>query len=268
MSQELIKVRTGLAKVSSDLKRGQFISAVTAMREGARVFGRVAMIKNEQEEVVNLLQAACEHLRYNKDIAALFPLTITYVPGQEQALLELLNQLLEVLEETNLEEAKERHKVYQAAQLAKGHTELEQGEIPEARRTLGQLSEEYAQEAELLLNVGEEFMQANLFDDAAKYLNLAHALVPDDTHILNRLGIAKRRLKQFEESEAAYLRALELEKDNANLYFNIGRLYLDWERWEKAAYYANFALQYAPDFAEAAKMVTYAEKKHKAVAAK
>ena len=261
MSQELTKVRAGLNRVSSDLKQGQLISAATAVREGARIFGRVAMIKNEQDELASLLRDACDHLRYNKAITSVYPLTIEYVTGQEQALVSSMNQLIEALEEAQMEEAVARHKAYQAEQLEKGHNELQRGAVDDARRTLGQLGQDYAKETELLLSIGEEFMQVNLFEDAAKYLELALSITPNNAHLLNRLGMAKRKLGRFEDSERAYMRALELEPGDSNLLFNIGRVYLDWKRWEQAAYYAKRALQWAPDFAEAAKMAAYAEKK-------
>lgn len=263
MSQELTKARAGLNKVSSDLKSGQLISAAMAVREGARIFGRVALIKNEQDELVTLLQKACDVMHYSKDIAAVFPLSIEYTPGKEQALIEIMNQMIGVLEEANLEEAIARQKAYQEEQLAKGHSELQRGAVDEARRTLGQLSLDYADEAELLLKIGEEFMHASLFEDASKYLELAVHLAPGDAHALNRLGIARRRLRRFDEAEVVYKRALELEASDPNLLFNVGRLYLDWERWEKAEYYANQALTFAPEFSEAAKMASYAERKHR-----
>ena len=262
MSQELIKVRAGLNRVSSDLKQGQLISAATSVREGARIFGRVPMIKNEQDELVALLLAACDYLRYNKEIATFFPLSIEYASGQEAALATTMNQLIEALDQANMEEAVARHKAYQKAQLEKGRSELERGAIDDARRTLGQLGQDYQGEADLLLSIGEEFMQANLFEDAVKKLELAVRLKPGDAHLLNRLGMARRKLGAFEESERVYMAALELEQYDPNLLFNIGRLYLDWERWEQAAHYAKRALTCAPDFAEAGKMVAYAEKKY------
>jgi len=263
MSQELIKVRAGLSKVSSDLKQGRLISAASAVREGARIFGRVPMIKNEQDELVALLRSACEYLSYDKEISRLFPLSIEYESGQEAALVATMSQLIEALEQVNMEEAVARHEAYQKAQLEKGHNELECGAVDDARRTLGQLCQDYQGEVELLLNIGEEFIQANLFEDAVKYLERAISLAPGNTHLLNRLGMARRKLGAFVESEKVYLEALELAEPDQNLLFNIGRLYLDWGRWEQAAHYAKRALECAPDFAEAGKMVAYAEKKHK-----
>ena len=262
MSQELIKVRAGLSKVSSDLQQGLLISAASAVREGARTFGRVPMIKNEQDELVALLRSACEHLSYDKEVSKLFPLSIEYASGREAALATTMNQLIEILDQANMEEAVARHKAYQKAQLEKGRSELERGAVDDARRTLGQLGQDYQGEADLLLSIGEEFIQANLFEDAVKYLELAVRIKPGDAHLLNRLGMARRKLGAFEESERVYMAALELEQSDPNLLFNIGRLYLDWERWEQAANYAKRALACAPDFAEAGKMAAYAEKKH------
>lgn len=263
MSQELARIRAGLIKVPSDLKQGKPIPAAVAVRDGARIFGRVAMIKKEQEELVTLLQNACEHMRYNKSVTALFPLAIMYTPGREDEIIDIMNQLIGVLEEASVGEAVVKHKAYQTAQLEKGRNELRRGAVDEARRTLGQLGDEYSGESNLLLNIGEEFMDVRLYEDASHYLSKASVLAPEDAHTLNRLGIAKRKLRRFEEAEQAYLKAMQLEKFDPNLYFNVGRLYLDWERWEKAAYYAQMALERAPEFEEAAKMAAYAEKRHK-----
>ena len=261
MSQELTKVRAGLNRVSSDLKQGQLISAATSIREGARAFGRIAMIKNEQEELASLLRAACDLLNFSKEVTSRFPLIIEYVSGQEQALATAMGQLIEVLKEAQMEEAMAHHKAYKTAQLEKGRSELQRGAIDDGRHTLGQLGNDYSEEEQLLLSIGEEFIRVNMFEDASKYLEQAAHLNLDDAHILNRLGMVRRKLGKYELSESAYLRALELESSDPNLLFNLGRLYLDWGRWEQAAHHARQALKYMPDFAEAEKMATYAEKK-------
>ena len=40
----------------------------------------------------------------------------------------------------------------------------------------------------------------------------------------------------------------------------MGRLYVDWKKWDKAVKAAQGALQLDPDFAEARKLMAYAEK--------
>ena len=261
MSQELANARRALNKVASDLKQGQGISAATAIRDAARMIGRVPLLKNEHDEFVTLLQSATDYVRYNKDVAKIFPLAVSYEPGKEDDLADLMNQLIEALQETSLEEARARQKEYQAAQLAKAQKELQAGRLEEGRRLLDQLQAEYSDDVELVTEIGETFARAGLYDDAVRHLELAARLDPDSAHVLNRLGIVLRRLKRFDEAEYVYSQAVVMEQDDPNLYFNIGRLYLDMGQWKRVRDAAKKALELAPEFTEAAKMLSYAEKK-------
>ncbi len=265
MSQEMAGVRRALSRVSTDVKRGQFISAATSIRDAARLFTRgVAMIKNEQEEFATMLHSGCEIMRYSKDVAKLFPLSISYTPGQEAALVELMNQLIETLQEASTEDTIKQHQEIQARKqegLDKGRKELDEGAHDEARRTFRDLTVEYSDDAQLAAEVGESFMQAGLYEDAADHLGAAAKLTPDSAHVFNRLGIALRKMKRYDKAEEYFLHALKLEGDDPNLYFNLGRLYLDWMDWEKTVTFAEKALNLNPDFTEAAKLAAYAKRK-------
>lgn len=261
MSQELSNARRALTKVASDLKQGQGISAATAIRDAARMISRVPLLKNEHDEFVSLLKSATDHMSYNKEIAKIFPLAVSYAPGQEEALADLMNQLIEALQETSLEEARARQKEYQEAQLAKAQKELQGGRFDEGRRILDQLQQEYSDDVELVTEIGETFARAGLYEDAVRHLELAARLDPDSAHVLNRLGIVLRRLKRFDEAEYVYSQAVVMEQSDPNLYFNMGRLYLDMGQWKRVRDAAKKALALAPDFAEAAKMAAYAERK-------
>jgi len=261
MAQELTNARRALSKVSTDLKQGQSISAATAVRDAARLFGRVPMMKNEHDEFVELLRSATQYFSYRKEITKIFPLAISYKPGEEDALADLMNQLIEVLQESSLEEAMVRRKEYIDAQLAKGRRELLAKDYENGRRTLDQLEQEYSTDVELVTEIGELFAQAGLYNDAVRHLELAAQLAPDSAHVLNRLGIVLRRLKRFEEAEYAYAKAVTMEHSDPNLFFNFGRLYFDQEKWAEVVDCAKKALKLNPDFSEAEKMGVYAQKK-------
>ena len=262
MSQEMSGIRRALSRVSSDMKQGQYISAATSIRDAARLFTRgVSMIKNEHEEFVTMLHAGCELLRYSKEVAKYFPLAIAYTPGQEAALVALMSQLIEALQEAATEDTIKKHEERKQAGLVKGRKELADGEHDQARRTFRELTDEYSDDSQLATEVGETFLQAGLYEDASRYLGAAARLTPDSAHVFNRLGIALRKMKRYDKAEQYFLHALSLESDDPNLYFNLGRLYLDWMDWEKTVIFAEKALALNPEFTEAAKLAAYAKRK-------
>ncbi|MBA4358914.1 MAG: hypothetical protein C0405_14435, partial [Desulfovibrio sp.] len=56
-------------------------------------------------------------------------------------------------------------------------------------------------------------------------------------------------------------KALGITQADEYLYFNLGRLYFDWQRWDKTAEAAARAVGLNPDFQEAKKLLAYAQKK-------
>lgn len=261
MSQELSTIRRTLAKVSSDLKLGQYVSVATAIREAARLFGRVPMLKAEQDEFTAMLKDCVDLLYYDKKLSELFPIRISYTPGQESALVGMMNELIVVLQEHSAEEAIARQKSNRDALMAKGKKELEDGHLAEAQKTFERLERDYPDDAELAAEIAELYIQMGLFDGSLWHLELSLKIAPDSPSLLNRLGIAYRRVKRYADAERCFSKALSLDQNDPNLFFNMGRLYLDLGEWEKARECAKQALALNADLGEAAKMAAYAERK-------
>lgn len=260
MPQGLSNARRQLSRAPSDVKQGQVLTAATAVRDAARLFGRVAMMKAEQEELSDMLRNGADALYYCKDVTRIFPLAIVYKPGEEAGLVDLMNQLIESLEEAGTADAVSKHQAYQNLQLSQATAELGSGSIEQARSTLEGLREEFPDDGDLAAQVGDVYMQAGLFEDSARHYSDSARLLPQSPHVLNKLGISLRKTKHFEEAETYFARAVDLEKNDPNLYFNLGRLYLDWQQWSKAALCARKAQELNPQFGEAGKMAVYAEK--------
>lgn len=261
MSQELSAIRRALTKVPSDIKQGKLIPAATAVRDAAKLFGRVPMMRNEADEFASLLFSACDYLRYDKQLAQLFPLKISYAPGKEGELVTLMNSLIEALQESSTEDALRVHAEKKATELEKGKQQLSDGEHDEARKTMSAITTEYADDAELSTDVGECFLEAGLVEDATKYLNKAANLNTASPLTFNRLGITLRKMGRLDKAEQYFLKALEMNPGDPNLWFNLGRTYLDGEQWAKAAKCGDKAVKLAPEFETAAKLATYAKRK-------
>ena len=260
MTQELTSIRRALTRVSSDLKQNRLLPAANAVQAAARALIRLPLLKGEQEELTRLIGESCVLLQGNKELRKLFPLSITYIPKEEQQLVETLAELIAILQSEAASQAQDGMQALldrQRNALDKGQQELDAGQHDAARATFKSLSEEFAEDGELITEIGEAFLQAGLFDDAAKYLGEASKILPGSAHVLNRLGIALRRLGRFEAAEEKFRAALQIEHNDPNLYFNLGRLYLDGKRWEDCMASAQAALDLEPSFTQASQMISY-----------
>jgi Flp pilus assembly protein TadD len=83
--------------------------------------------------------------------------------------------------------------------------------------------------AEAHNNLGALLNEASDFEGGAKELEQAARIEPGRSAIWLNLGNAYRGARRYEEAEAAYKKALELNPQNPNPLFNLGILYLDGE---------------------------------------
>ena len=263
MSQELFKARRNLTQVSSLLKQGKLLSAVQGVYTSLKLLQNSSMMKSESEELEHLLQSACALLSNDKEIRKTFPLAIEYKAGKDSNLLPTLEELLDILRSehsSDVEILAAEIKKKQSA-LTKGQEELQQGDYDAARKTFHDITEEFSTDEDLHLEISERFMQHSLFEDASEFLGDAVNISGGSAHAFNRLGITLRKMKRYDIAEENFKKALVLEKNDPNLYFNIGRLYLDWEKWELAALQAEEALKLDAAFTQASQMRQYARRK-------
>jgi predicted Zn-dependent protease len=264
MSAELTKARKQITQVNTYLKQGKPLPAVNAVYEAVLAMLKAQLMKAERDEFSKLIVQAVYQLNNNKELRQLNPLVINYTPGEEKALLESIRELLHILQANTVDQAKDQMEgrlKRRAEGLATGKALLESGDHDEARKVLASLAREFPNDGPLRGEIAEMFIQAELFEDAFKYLDEALALSPDQLHLYNRIGIVLRKLGKFDVGEKYFMRAVNYAKDDPNLYFNLGRLYIDWEKYDKVEKAAKIALKLNPNFQEAHKMYVFALKK-------
>ncbi len=263
MSQALFNARRGVAQVSTLVKQGKYMAAVQNTHVALKTLVNTSLMRAEQEELKRLVTDACDYIANNSEIRKIFPLAIEFAEGKEQELLSTLTELAEILES---EAHKDIHKLAeQIAQkkqtaLDEGQMFLDSGEHAEAKRAFAEITAEFHDDADLAANVGERFLQGGLYEEASHYLGASADLNPNSAHVFNRLGIALRKMKRFDISEKNFLRAIEIEKNDPNLYFNLGRLYLDMKKWPESVAIAEMALSLDANFTEARQLANYANK--------
>ncbi len=264
MSAELTKARAQINKVGTYLKQAKPLPAVSALYEAICAVMRTPLIKSEKEEFSKLITDAVLLLNGDRNLRKVYPLILHYAPGGEKELVDTLLNLLTELQATAVEEAKDiiadkEQRIEKG--LAEGRLLIEEKRYDEARALLEKLAREFPHDADLRAHIAELFISGELFEEAFTYLDEAIELSPDQIRHYNRIGIVLRKLHKYDIAEKYFMRAVDFAKNDPNLYFNLGRVYLDWERWDKAERASRLALRLSPTFVEARKLLNFALKK-------
>lgn len=264
MSGELTNARKKLAGVSSLLKQKKAMPAVQAVYDAVVIMLRGSLMKSEREEFQELLDSTVHILNGDKKLREDYPLIINYKHGEEKVLMEVLRELLKELQEkvsSNAQSILKAMEKRKKESLEQGQDLIEKGDLPEAHILFNQLIRDYKDDTELRAEIADKFIKAGLYKEALGYLEDALAHDPNAIFLYNRIGIVLRKMQDFATAEKYYLKALQINDTDEYLFFNCGRLYYDWKKWDKMAESAKRAIKINPNFAEAEKMLKFANKK-------
>lgn len=262
MSADISKSRQQLGQVRSLLRQKKPQPAVNNVYAALVLLVKAQLMKAEREEFEELLADATAQLASDPTIRAMFPLQISYAPGREGELMDKLRDLLATFDSTIMDAAKLAHDQMEARklELLRQGNELGEAANHEAMLELAEkAAQEFKEDAVFIGKLGEMCLKFALYKEAIAYLSRALTQNPEYIFLYAQIGVALRKIKDFETAEKYYMQATELVK-SPNLYFNLGRLYIDWQKWDKAILAAQEALLLQPDFEEAQKMITYAQK--------
>ncbi len=263
MSTELIKARQKVTSVRTLLKQDKLMAAVQGLHDSLILMLKIQLMKNEKEEYSRLVQDAVKALNTDPGLRKIYPLIIQYNPGEEKALLDTVFQLLQELQNILNQgvqkdlEALERQK---RELLVKGQELLDGAKFGEAKDIFDQAVALFPNDTDLKADIADRFLKAGRYEEAFSYLEAALRHDPNAIHLYNRIGIVLRKMQDFETAEKYYMKALEISREDEYLHFNIGRLYMDWKKWDQVEKAGRRALGVNPDFEEAKKMIAFALK--------
>ncbi|WP_316901506.1 tetratricopeptide repeat protein [Pseudodesulfovibrio indicus] len=264
MSTDLIKSRKKLNSIATLLKQGKYMPAVQAVHDGLILFLKNQVMKNERDEFEDILQKVTYVLNSDKELRKIYPLVISYEPGQERKLLDAMRELLQELQKALNEEVQgdlEAIAAQKREALERGQAHLDAGEWDKAKDVFDQLVKTFGGDTELKADIADRYLNAGRYKEAYSMLDDALRDDPNAIHLYNRIGMVLRKMQDYETAEKYYLKALTLTSQDEYLHYNIGRLYYDWRKWAKMANSAKNAVEINPNFAEAAKMLKFAQKK-------
>ncbi|HDQ41842.1 MAG TPA: tetratricopeptide repeat protein [Desulfonatronum sp.] len=267
MSTELIKARSSLAGIGTLLKQDKVLPAVLALHDALGLIVSTQLMKSERTEFESAVEKAVYKLNQDSNLRKVYPLLLNYTRGQEVELQAMLKELLAELQESLVNEARlllvEREKQKQEG-LAKGREMIAAGEYDPAAHFFDKMISFFHGDVDLIVDVGELFLEAGQFEKAFDYLLQCLHSKPESVHLLNRIGIGLRRMGKCEEAKECFRQAIGLAADDERLYFNLGRVYVDGCEWDKAVEAASKALDLNPELEQARKMRDYARQKQQA----
>ncbi|MFA7464862.1 MAG: tetratricopeptide repeat protein [Syntrophales bacterium] len=189
-------------------------------------------------------------------------LTLTLLPADFKALLELIRELQSMFQEsttitdtfgpitfrdadpkTTLEFVLQLLKVQEQDMAAKAEEEAERRK-DRVREIMGLFeSGEIAKAKKMLLEYEEYRDRVGIS--------------------LNDRGIQERKEGNYEKALEFYRHALEVLPDDEGIYYNIARVHFDNNEWEKAIDFIRTAMDMEPEFKEAAQLYWYLARKGK-----
>jgi tetratricopeptide (TPR) repeat protein len=253
-----------MKQASSMLRQGKLVPVVQSVLSGLRLMLTTPLMKAEKDEMVGIVAEALSFLNNDAALRKVYPLELRYASGEEKRLFDEMQELLGVLNEETMSGVGEMMKNLAAKKqtaLDAGQAHLDAKEYDQARKVFGGLTGEFPDDGALRGAIGEKVLAAGLYEDAVEHLSAAVALDPHALNLYNRLAIALRKLGRFDVAEDYYLKALPLAPNDPYLLFNMGRLYAEWGKWDKALEFGEKSGAAQPDFEEAKKLASFARKK-------
>lgn len=263
MSADILKAKKQLGEVHMLLKQGKLLAAVANIHDAVGFVLKSQLMKHEQQAFTEALDKAAYLLANDRGLKKIYPLQITYTPGEEREFLAGLSNLFAFLQENLTEEANAHIAAleeYKRKQIALARELLQADEPDKARQIINKLVDAAPHDNDLKLAMADMYMEFGQYEDALTHLKAAYADSPDSANVFNKLGMALRKSGHLEDAEKFYIQALERSARNEYIHFNLGRVYLDMKMWKNAITAADRALAINPEFGEAKKMKLFATK--------
>ncbi|MDR2161545.1 MAG: tetratricopeptide repeat protein, partial [Desulfovibrio sp.] len=179
---------------------------------------------------------------------------VSYRPGEEEKFLKTMRILLKGLK--NMEEEKRRRERQtldnrRESLQEKGLAYLKAGDAPRGKSALRVLADEFGHEPGVLASIGGWLQEAGLFLDAVEFLEQAIRDFPKDSSAYGHAAAVYSSLSEFEKAEAVYLKALKEFGKHPRTMLNLAKLYLNWNKKDKAYDAAREACRGDPSLDEA-----------------
>jgi tetratricopeptide (TPR) repeat protein len=237
-------VSHNLSRARSLLKRDDTLRALEAMIAGIDAFHPNTMPGKLRFEVEVLISECVQELNRQPMVRALLEklshspnASVPYQPGKEVKLQGVLHLVFKALKESiasrerNAVEEREKRK---ELLLQKGTELLKAGDKPRGKAVLRVVAEEYGKEKGIYLQVSDLLLEHNLQFEAGEMLERSIEEFPKEAAAYAKAAQCWIKLREYEKAEAVYLGAMKNFGKHPRTLLNMAKLYLLWNKKEKA----------------------------------
>ena len=257
-------VAQDFARTKSLLGRNETIRALEAFTSGLNTFEAAHVLGRARAGVEFTIQECVAVCNNHKDIRNLLQrlsksdkAAIAYKPGEEAQLVSVLGIIRKALVEAEGAEQRaveEEVRQYKVSQLAAAHQALQSGEAAKGRALLRRLGEDHSNDQSVLFRIADMLIQAGFMPDAVPYLEQSVADFPRESNAYGVLATCYMTLQEYEKAETLYKAAIKDFGAHPKTMANLGKLYIQWNKKEKAFEVLQQVVRREPDNAEVAEL--------------
>ncbi len=250
-------VSQNMARAKSLLGRGESGRARSAWRTAIVLFETAQVVGRARSGTEIALRECVDAYNHNavikklvQEIAKSDKAVIAYTPGEEEKLagvLTLIRKALTEAEAAKEREAEDSHRQRRETLFEDARRNLEAGEAPKARALLRRLGDEFGSEPGILASIGATLIDAGFLPDAIPYLERAVADFPRDSGPYAELANGYITLKEYEKAELLYRSAIKEFGAHPRTLTHLGKLYIVWNKRDKAFDVLNKAARMDPN---------------------
>ncbi len=266
MAKNLVEIRREANLINQDIRSGAVLKALNAMQELLGAMLTEDLRHSERKELETLAENGIFNIMAEPTIKAEFAMELRYEPGKEQELQGAVKILIASINESEAKKASDAlHEKEEKLKrdIDESIEKYNAGDDVKPVRIFKKALEDFKVDPFDLVKIGLMYSEHKLFEESIPYFEKAIEMNGREAAWYNYIAISLRKVHKFDEAEQYYLRVTKILGGDPHLFFNLARLYLDWEQWDKAIKAASASAKLDPEFVEAQKLIKYANKQAK-----
>ena len=254
-------VLQNIARAKSLFCRDEPIRGLDAFLAGLNLYDPAQLLGKARFQVEVLVAECVQELNREAHVRGMLAeltkspkAALTYAPGHEDTLRDLLAILRKALQENskNKEAAKAQEMEDRKNTLReRGREHLANGDAGRGKAALRVLADEFGHEPGVLLEVGQLLQKAKLLFEALEFYEAAVQAFPKEAPAYQGAAFCAVELREAEKAVEIYTKALRQFGKHPKTLFNLAKAYMMANNREKAFEFAQAAYKADPSNEEA-----------------